>query len=209
MEFVDGINVDNFKKIRENNIDVAEVCALLSNCFSKQIFKYGVVHGDPHSGNVFVRKARINGKIKPQIVLLDHGLYKYLGPELRLNYAYLWKGIITQDEKMIENSVKQMGIKDRYMYRLFTGMVTGMNWDDIMDKNEANLKERLDVPNSNEFKTETSRKMKMRFKQIVHCLQKIDQDLLLIFKVNDYLRSLDNRLGRPINTFYYTVSNSC
>ena len=37
------------------------------------IFKFGYVHCDPHPGNVLVRKDRATGR--PQIVLLDHGLY--------------------------------------------------------------------------------------------------------------------------------------
>lgn len=31
------------------------------------------------------------GKAKPQLVLLDHGLYRSLDKELRSNYAALWK----------------------------------------------------------------------------------------------------------------------
>jgi len=29
-----------------------------------------------------------------------------------------------------------------------------------------------------------------------------------MFKVNDYLTTIDNRLGSPINTFYYTAKYS-
>jgi predicted unusual protein kinase regulating ubiquinone biosynthesis (AarF/ABC1/UbiB family) len=31
------------------------------------------------------------GKAKPQLVLLDHGLYRSLDKEVRSNYAALWK----------------------------------------------------------------------------------------------------------------------
>jgi aarF domain-containing kinase len=39
------------------------------------IFKYGFVHGDPHSGNILVRKKN-NTKNEGEIILLDHGLYQ-------------------------------------------------------------------------------------------------------------------------------------
>lgn len=37
------------------------------------IFKYGFVHGDPHSGNIIVRK--LPNEKDVTIYLLDHGLY--------------------------------------------------------------------------------------------------------------------------------------
>ena len=51
--------------------------------YADMIFKFGYVHCDPHPGNVLVRKDRATGR--PQIVLLDHGLYtvssKSLSPQ--------------------------------------------------------------------------------------------------------------------------------
>ena len=41
--------------------------------YADMIFKFGYVHCDPHPGNVLVRKDTATGR--PQIVLLDHGLY--------------------------------------------------------------------------------------------------------------------------------------
>ena len=31
------------------------------------------------------------------------------------------------------------------------------------------------------------------------------RDLVLIFKVNDYVNSIDRKLGTPINNYYYTA----
>lgn len=41
---------------------------------------------------------RHDQKGKPQLVLLDHGLYKQLSEELRLGYAGLWQALIFGDE---------------------------------------------------------------------------------------------------------------
>ena len=48
------------------------------------------MHCDPHSGNVLVRPLK-PGSSRPQIVLLDHGLYKTLDDEFRIKYAEMWR----------------------------------------------------------------------------------------------------------------------
>ena len=56
MEFIQGGNVDDLNEIKKQNLSPSDVSYLLGDCFAQQIFKYGVVHADPHSGNVFVRQ---------------------------------------------------------------------------------------------------------------------------------------------------------
>jgi len=201
MEYVDGINVDDAKKLSQSGFSLDEVSSLLTDCFMRQIFEYGVVHADPHSGNVFIRKDR---KGRAQLVLLDHGLYKYLPRPIRQSYCRLWKGILKQDEDMIKHAVHEMGI-DSVLYRLFAGMVTAKSWDSIMDANVKTVSERLHVKTDQISKADTQTKSKMWMKEILHCLQTMNQDLLLVLKVNDYLRTINYRLGQPIDVFYYTV----
>ena len=55
------------------------------------------VHCDPHAANMLVRTDK---RGRPQLVLLDHGLYKQLSEDLRLNYAGLWQALIFGDEKV-------------------------------------------------------------------------------------------------------------
>lgn len=69
-------------------------------------------------------------------------MYKYLPENLRVNYCYLWKGLITQDEKMIQESIKNIGIDGVY-HRLFAGMITAQDWDRIMDQSNTDLNNRL------------------------------------------------------------------
>lgn len=42
MEFVKGINVDKAADLKAAGLDLAEVSDLLSRCFSRQIFEFGV-----------------------------------------------------------------------------------------------------------------------------------------------------------------------
>jgi len=108
MKFEEGCYVNNLEEIKSLGIDPSEVAHLLSDTFGAMIFTHGFVHcgesrerspfrcnsaqsefvsayvlavcanpPDPHAGNVLVR--RFNGTSHPQLVLLDHGLYRLAG----------------------------------------------------------------------------------------------------------------------------------
>jgi aarF domain-containing kinase len=79
MEYCSGYRVDDFKKMKENNVNVNKVSERLGIIFSEMIFKNGFVHCDPHPGNVLINPINSEKKSKKQdfqIVLLDHGLYQ-------------------------------------------------------------------------------------------------------------------------------------
>lgn len=202
MEYVEGVNIDHTTTLKKEGYNLSEICGLLSDCFSQQIFRFGVVHADPHSGNVFVRKHKENGT---QLILLDHGLYRYLSDSTRLHYSYLWKGIILQDVGLIKKGVKGLGVGEEY-FPLFTAMVTHKGYEVVMDKQTKNdLKKRLgeQTKGDKDFAKEQAQKYR---KEISICLRDMRPELHLIFKVDNYLRTIDHRLGKPVNTYYYTVN---
>jgi len=80
---------------------------LISESFNHMIFKDGFVHADPHPGNLMVRKSK-NGK--PLLIILDHGIYTDIGTQTRLSYTRLWRGILSQDEKMIKQASVELGV---------------------------------------------------------------------------------------------------
>lgn len=49
---------------------------------------------DPHEANVLVRAHPYRGSRHPQVVLLDHGLYRQLEEGFRVDYCRLWQGIV-------------------------------------------------------------------------------------------------------------------
>ena len=63
-------------------------------------------------------------------MLLDHGLYRSIPKELRLNYAKLWRAIIFGDEAGIRRYSERMGAGD--MYQLWASMLTTRTWDKIL-----------------------------------------------------------------------------
>eukprot|EP01016_Furgasonia_blochmanni_P054876 TRINITY_DN9094_c0_g1_i3.p1 TRINITY_DN9094_c0_g1~~TRINITY_DN9094_c0_g1_i3.p1 ORF type:complete len:422 (-),score=107.55 TRINITY_DN9094_c0_g1_i3:344-1609(-) len=203
MEFMDGFSIVDTKKIKEHGLDTKEIARLLSTAFAEQIFHFGFVHGDPHQGNIFVRPIKVKGAVKPQIVLLDHGLYKTLSPHTRYNYAKLWKGIFTQDEDLIKRASIKLGAE--YDYPLFISMITSKTYDEVINSKERDLKKRLNPAGSEEEKNQLSKYVVLYHKEIIDILNKINRDLMILFKCNEFLRSLDNQLGSPINTFKITA----
>ena len=73
-EWIEGVKVDDGPGLRFLGLgDLADLDEKLIRIFSRQLFRTGFVHGDPHPGNVHVRKGKDG---KAEIVLLDHGLYQ-------------------------------------------------------------------------------------------------------------------------------------
>ena len=77
--------------------------------FSAQIFRWGWLHCDPHPGNIFIRPHPRNPR-RPQLVLIDHGLYVELSPGFRRQYAELWKGLLAMDLGTLQRVATQWGI---------------------------------------------------------------------------------------------------
>ena len=91
MSYEEGASITNINYMRQNKIDIKETATILSELFYKQIFQLGFVHSDPHPGNIFVRKEKVNGKDITKIVLLDHGLYREFDDHFRYHYCNLWR----------------------------------------------------------------------------------------------------------------------
>jgi predicted unusual protein kinase regulating ubiquinone biosynthesis (AarF/ABC1/UbiB family) len=67
MDYFEGIRVNDRAALVGAGIDLSEVATLLNDAFADQLFRRGILHADPHPGNVLVQPG-------PRLVLLDHGL---------------------------------------------------------------------------------------------------------------------------------------
>ena len=66
----------------------------------------------------------------PQLVLLDHGLYRELPDGLRLSYARFWMSIMLQDQAGMKAQADTLGAGK--LYPLLACMLTRKSWDKIM-----------------------------------------------------------------------------
>lgn len=108
MEFIDGVKVNDVEGLRARGLDPKKVGPLLCEAFSEMIFVHGVVHCDPHAGNMLVVNSPADHRL-PQLVILDHGLYRTLDEEFRLLYCKMWKAILIGDMELLKEVAEGLG----------------------------------------------------------------------------------------------------
>ncbi|KRY85463.1 putative aarF domain-containing protein kinase 1 -like protein [Trichinella pseudospiralis] len=191
MQYFEGGLVNDLKYLNSHGISPYDVSRKLSLIFSEMIFVHGDVHCDPHPGNILVRKDS-NGQT--EIVLLDHGLYTKLDEKFRLNYARLWLSLLHKDRLGIERWSKALGVGD--LYPLFACMVTARSWKAII----RGIK-------STDFTAEENDDIKTHaasyIPEIAEVLNSVPRQMIMVFKANDLLRTIEFKLGTQKQAYSY------
>lgn len=197
MEYCDGGKVDNVQYMKDNNISVNKVTEHLGELYSEMIFVQGVVHCDPHPGNVLVKQT----KHGPQIILLDHGLYQTLTDEFRVRYSQLWMSMIKADIKGIKEHAEALNVGD--LYPFLACMLTARSWKAIqsgIDKHKPSMEEET------EFKDMAGSYLV----EISSVLSRVPRQLLFLLKTNDVVRSIETTLhSRSSSTAFLNMTRCC
>ena len=107
---------------------------------------------------------------------------------------------------MIKEASKELGAD---FYELFTAMIVNRTFDEIMNREQHfKTKSRLGLVTNKDDKDALKTYAVYYHKDIVQILDVIKRELLLVLKTNNYLRSIDSRLGNPNNSFTVIVSSS-
>ncbi|KAI7854114.1 ABC1 family-domain-containing protein [Circinella umbellata] len=186
MEYIHGTRIDDLDYMKKHNIDPSAVSTELISIFSRMMFLYGFVHCDPHPGNVMIRANKNNKSGRNfDIVLLDHGVYRTLSNDLRVNYAHLWTSLIEGDEDGIQRYCALVGGSD---HRLFASMLTGREWHTIHSAS-------LSSSRTASEKDRVANKPTMHFfRRIADILSSLPRVMLLLLKTGDLLRNVDELL---------------
>lgn len=136
-EWIDGVSLSNGRKggFTKRDISPKVVMFSLLQLFARQMFWWGHVHCDPHPGNILVRKVptasnsfdgaslpapRRGESLTTEVVLVDHGLYIYLSPTLRQQYARLWTALMSHDTTTVGEIAEEWGFGNAEMVASMT-----------------------------------------------------------------------------------------
>lgn len=218
MEFIHGLKINDTNGLKKQGIDVKDAAGLAIEALAEQIYLHGFVHCDPHPGNIFVRWVD-HGKVEQerhggvwdalrsfvqlfwkrsetksrelQVVLLDHGLYREMEEEVRINYCQLWKNLIIRDDDKVKEYCKKLGVDDDW--DMFSLIVLMRPYNHSTLPGVQGLAQ-LDLER---VRAEFQAKIKV----MMTLMRQMPRELLLVFRNQNYLRALNKELGDPVNRF--------
>ncbi|KAI8063240.1 ABC1 family-domain-containing protein [Gongronella butleri] len=186
-EWVDGVQLTDKDKIAALGLDYKAAMKIAIDAFANQIFVTGFVHGDPHPGNVLVRN-HPQHKSKPQVILIDHGLYVQESKKFRLNYCRLWQALYMFDLKTVADISSQWGIYDAEMFASLT-------LQKPFSRDKAIHLQQTSIQDIYEFQ----RTIKERLKHFLEDQERFPQEMIFIMRNMEIVRANNMYVGSPVN----------
>jgi aarF domain-containing kinase len=178
-------------------LSLQEVMTTMVDLFSAQMFLWGMVHCDPHPGNIFIRRLP-NGH--SELVLIDHGLYVSMPPKLRREYCQFWKAILTFDNKTLGEVTKAWGVNAPGLFASATLMKPyegGANSQEII---VGGLKGK--TPQERHY--EMQERMRQGLRDILSEEENFPRALLFIGRNMRIVQANNQFLGSPVNRIKMT-----
>ena len=104
MEFINGVKITDHTALVDAGISPSAVVRLLNEVYAEQIFRLGMLHADPHPGNLLVQPG-------PRLVLLDHGLTVPLEPTLVEALGEMVRALLVADFDRLTKALAQAGMR--------------------------------------------------------------------------------------------------
>lgn len=173
-------------------LSLRPVMQTMVDLFSAQMFLWGVVHCDPHPGNIFIRRQPSG---KPELVLIDHGLYITMPDKFRKQYALFWRSLMTFDNKTITKLTKDWGINAPDVFASATLMRPYQGGDrKVMKELHA-----LSKQEQRERQFEMQQKMRKGIREILGSQEHFPQELIFIGRNMRIVQGNNQFLGSPVN----------
>ena len=102
MEYVPGIKISDLEKLSAQGYDLKEIARRGADAFLKQVLDFGLFHGDPHPGNVFILPEQV-------ICMLDYGMVGRLGQDLKDQLIDLLQALLNRDVDRIISQLLYSG----------------------------------------------------------------------------------------------------
>lgn len=170
-----------------------EVMTTMVDLFSCQIYSWGVVHCDPHPGNIFIRRMP-NGRA--ELVLIDHGLYVYMSQKFRHEYSTFWKALMTFDNKTIARVTEEWGIKAADLFASATLMRPYEGGD---SSTRDTFMRELEGKTPGERHYAMQQRMKQGIREMLTDEEKWPKELIFIGRNMRIVQGNNQYLGSPVN----------
>ncbi|SMY29996.1 unnamed protein product [Zymoseptoria tritici ST99CH_1A5] len=179
-------------------LSLKPVMQTMVDLFSAQMFLWGLVHCDPHPGNIFIRR-KPNGK--PELVLIDHGLYIQMKPKFRREYALFWRSLMTFDNATIARITHdEWGVDAPDMFASATLLRPYEGGDHSVSKR---IKEVSQKP-ERERQFEMQQHMRKSIRDMLANQDKFPQELIFIGRNLRIVQGNNQYLGSPVNRIKIT-----
>ncbi|RKO93464.1 ABC1 family-domain-containing protein, partial [Blyttiomyces helicus] len=207
-EWIDGVSnhdasngrsSENAQKIDSLGWSRKTIMTSLVSAFATQTFCSGFIHCDPHPGNILVRDhpldaprdpSRPSRRVpRPQICLLDHGLYIESSPTFTKNYALMWKSIFSNDTETLEAIAESWGIRDAQM---LASSALQRPW---RVGNAVHLGESAPITDVYENQV----RMKERIRNFLYDTELLPRELIFLGRSMNLIRANNRLLGSPVN----------
>ncbi|KAG7815893.1 hypothetical protein KL942_004641 [Ogataea angusta] len=195
MEYVSGTRLDDLEYLDKHNISRSDVSSCLSHIFNNMIFQAGFVHCDPHHGNLAIRALpkKKNGH-NFEIILYDHGLYRKIPSQMKVDYARFWLAMIERKPDQMQKYGKKFSkIEDESLFPVLAAALTGRDFEHALSGNIATPRSEKEIEVMKRALTDEGVLL-----DLMALLASVPRIVLLILKTNDLTRHLDEALQNPL-----------
>ncbi len=102
IEYIDGIKVSELERLREEGYDLKLIAERGAGQFLRQVLEFGLFHGDPHPGNIFILPDN-------RICLIDYGMVGRISDEVKQQLVELLLAILQRDVDRIVSQLLYSG----------------------------------------------------------------------------------------------------
>lgn len=152
MEWIHGIKVSDVQGLKKAGLSPRQVALVFQEAAAEMMCVHGYVHGDMHPGNIFVRPLPPPSnplaqllpwcrRSRPQLVLIDHGLYFHLPSDMRLLYCMMWCAFVLKDSATASAAAIQLA--GETAGRALPEMLKPRDWNAMAPEERMRVRKRV------------------------------------------------------------------
>jgi predicted unusual protein kinase regulating ubiquinone biosynthesis (AarF/ABC1/UbiB family) len=195
LEDVYAIKITDFAALEAAGIDRVAVADRLYKAYMQQLFQDGIVHADPHPGNLFVQPLPSDNIRETDwtLTFVDFGMVAHVTPEVLAGIRDLAIGLATQDPKRVISGYQKMGILLPSADLSLLERIEEQMFAQVWGKSMAELRE---------VSHEDIRELASDFREVLYDLPfQVPQDLIFLGRTIAILQGMCTGLNPAFNVW--------